>query len=87
MHKACGGSALRFLHLRSPDMAMLDPQLLDLLACPRCKGEIVASADGEWLICASCSVRYPVREGIPILLLGEAQPLPPSTDEPADMSG
>lgn len=52
--------------------------LLDTLECPACKGRLRA-ASGEWLVCAECEQRYPVRQGIPILLVSEAdsaQPLP-----------
>lgn len=54
---------------------MIDPQLLELLVCPRCKGELVLAGDSEALICPACMVQYPVREGIPIMLIDEAQPV------------
>jgi uncharacterized protein YbaR (Trm112 family) len=51
----------------------LAPELLALLACPRCGGTLAAA--GDFLICAPCRLKYPVREGIPVMLLGEAQEL------------
>ena len=50
---------------------MIDPQFLSLLACPACKAPV--SQDGEWLRCAQCGRRYPIREDIPIMLVEEAQ--------------
>lgn len=49
----------------------VDPELLDLLACPACRGRLEAEADR--LRCASCGLRYPVRDGIPVLLVEEAE--------------
>lgn len=58
---------------------MTSPQLpsalLEILVCPQCKGPLDAAADGSALDCRRCALRYPVRDGIPIMLLDEAQPL------------
>jgi uncharacterized protein len=48
-------------------------QLLELLACPSCKGALEET--GEYLLCAACGVRYPVRDGIPVLLVDQAEPV------------
>lgn len=53
----------------------LSPDLLEILACPKCKQPVEPSPDGSWLICAACGLRYPVQDGIPIMLPEEAQPL------------
>ena len=66
----------------------LSPQLLKILVCPRCKGELDyqeggAAAAGSAsapsaapsLTCAACRLRYPVRDDIPIMLVDEATPL------------
>lgn len=54
---------------------MLDPQLLEILVCPRCKGELeYRESDGE-LVCHACRLRYEVKDGIPIMLVDEAKPL------------
>lgn len=53
-------------------MALLK-ELIELLACPRCKGEIRGSVDGSGLICPVCRLKYPVRDGIPVMLIEEAE--------------
>jgi uncharacterized protein YbaR (Trm112 family) len=55
----------------------IDRRLLDLLACPACKGALVPCPDREALCCERCRLRYPVREGIPVLLIDEAESLEP----------
>lgn len=50
------------------------PALLEVLRCPRCRGALVANGEPPALDCASCDVRYPIRDGIPILLVDEAAP-------------
>ena len=54
------------------DDAPLDPGLLEIMACPDCKAPIVQQ--GAWLVCqsASCQKRYPIRDGIPVMLVEEA---------------
>jgi len=51
---------------------MLDPKLLDILACPKCKGEVTPADDHTSLRCAACKLQYRVDSGIPIMLLDEA---------------
>jgi len=51
---------------------MLDPDLLEILACPECRAEV--REEGDRIVCTGCGRRYPVREGIPILLVDEAEP-------------
>ena len=50
---------------------MIDPKLLELLACPACKTPVREA--GERLVCAQCGLRYPVRDGIPVMLIEEAE--------------
>jgi len=50
---------------------MIDKNLLDILACPVCKGDIIE--EKEELVCVKCKRRYPIREGIPIMLEEEAK--------------
>ena len=55
---------------------MLDQKLLDILVCPKCKGELeYRSGPEEELVCHACGLRYEVREDIPIMLIDEAKPL------------
>jgi hypothetical protein len=54
---------------------MLDEELLEILVCPRCKGELEHRADPEELVCHACQLVYEVRDGIPVMLIDEARPL------------
>jgi uncharacterized protein YbaR (Trm112 family) len=54
---------------------MLDPKLLEILACPRCKGAVEPEADHTALICPACRLRYRVEDDIPIMLIEEATSL------------
>ena len=57
-------------------MTPLDPRLLELLACPSCKKALSYRPAGpEALDCPSCRKRYPVKDGIPVLLADAAAPL------------
>lgn len=51
-------------------------QLLAILVCPRCKGDLEHQTDSvERLVCHTCRLAYPVRDGIPIMLIDEAESL------------
>ncbi len=54
---------------------MLDPELLEILVCPQCKGALEYRAEDNELLCHACRLRYEVRDDIPIMLLDEAKPL------------
>lgn len=54
---------------------MLDPKLLEILVCPKCKGDLIYSQDPHTLTCENCRLVYEVRDDIPILLIDEARPL------------
>ena len=51
------------------------PQLLAILVCPKCKGELTYQDAIPALDCPRCRLRYPVRDDIPIMLIDEATPL------------
>ncbi len=53
----------------------ISKELLDILACPKCKGEVYLSENGQGLICRSCKLVYEIRQGIPIMLIDEAKAL------------
>ncbi|MEW5913877.1 MAG: Trm112 family protein [Thermodesulfobacteriota bacterium] len=55
----------------------ISQDLLDLLACPQCKQPVQLSPDGAWLVCATCRLRYEIKDDIPIMLVDEARPLEP----------
>ncbi len=51
--------------------SIIDPRLLEILACPVCK--ISVTLDEGHLVCGQCHRRYPIREGIPVMLVEEAE--------------
>jgi len=53
----------------------LSQELLDILACPKCKGEIHLNEAGDGLICDVCRLLYEIKDDIPIMLIDEAKPL------------
>jgi uncharacterized protein YbaR (Trm112 family) len=55
----------------------LDPFLLEVTACPQCKGSLHV---GDTLDCTACGLSYPIVDGIPVLLISDAQPLKPEAD-------
>jgi len=61
---------LSYNDVNSPDMIAQD--LLDILACPHCKMPLTLIADGQKLKCNQCLRVFPIRDGIPILLIDEA---------------
>lgn len=54
---------------------MPDKELLEVLACPKCKGEVKYLEEKDIIVCENCRVYYEVKEGIPIMLPEEAKPL------------
>jgi uncharacterized protein YbaR (Trm112 family) len=54
---------------------MIDRELLDILACPKCKGDIYLNEDQSGLICDSCKLMYPIKDDIPVMLIDEATKL------------
>ncbi len=50
-------------------------QLLDILVCPKCRGELEYREAESALRCGQCKLEYAVRDGIPIMLIDEAKPL------------
>ena len=53
----------------------IDDKLLEIIACPKCKGDLYLNEDKNGLICEHCRLIYEIREGIPILLIDEAKSL------------
>ena len=50
---------------------MIDKKLLDILACPSCKSDI--RLESEKIVCLKCGLKYPIRDGIPVMLIEEAE--------------
>jgi uncharacterized protein YbaR (Trm112 family) len=51
----------------------MDLRLLDILACPICKGPLVHRREQEELVCRGDRLAWPIRDGVPIMLVGEAR--------------
>ena len=51
---------------------MLKKELLDILACPKCKGDIRLTENEDGLICDACKLKYPIKDDIPVMLIDEA---------------
>lgn len=54
---------------------MIKKELLDILACPKCKGPVTLNEQGDGLICAACKCVYAIKDDIPIMLIDEATPI------------
>lgn len=52
----------------------ISQELLDILACPKCKGDIRLNETQDGLICDKCNLLYEIRDDIPIMLIDEAKP-------------
>jgi len=53
----------------------IDQKLLDILACPKCKGDLELVREKDGLACNRCLLLYPIKEDIPIMIIEEALPL------------
>jgi len=51
----------------------ISKELLNILACPKCKGEIYLNETEDGLICDQCKLLYEIRDGIPVMLIEEAK--------------
>ena len=53
----------------------LSKELLELVACPKCKGKVTVKPDESGFVCEACKLLYPVVDGIPDFLIEDAKPL------------
>ena len=53
----------------------ISEELLEILACPKCKGDIHLNEKEDGLVCDTCKLLYEIRDDIPIMLIDEARPL------------
>jgi len=53
-----------------------DPKLLQIIACPKCRGRLDSKPDGSALVCPSCRLAYPIVDEIPNLIIEDAVPHP-----------
>ena len=61
-------------------MAGVDPNLLEILVCPMCKGKLFYRKAADELVCRADRLGYPVKDGIPVMLEEEARKLPPEEE-------
>ncbi len=53
-------------------MALIPDELAEILVCPDCHGELEQDEAASVLVCTQCGLKYPVRDGIPVMLVDEA---------------
>lgn len=51
----------------------ISAELLAILACPKCKGDLRLTENGDGLVCDACKLKYPVKDDIPVMLIDEAE--------------
>ncbi len=64
-------SSLNLVKIKTVKRVMFDKELLKILACPKCKGDLKYVEEPESLVCESCDKVYEIKDGIPILLIDE----------------
>jgi len=58
---------------KPPDTPVIDPKLLNILVCPKTRGTLTYDRDANELISKKAKLAYPIREGVPIMLVEEAR--------------
>ena len=53
----------------------LDEALKEILACPKCRGELEFREEADEIVCRACALVYPIEEGIPVMLIEQARAL------------
>jgi len=53
----------------------IDKELIEILVCPKCKGDLEMSQNEDGLVCKPCALKYLIKDDIPIMLIDEALPL------------
>jgi uncharacterized protein YbaR (Trm112 family) len=66
-----GSTSISIITVKGGIMA-ISKDLLDILACPKCKGDIYLNESGDGLICNACRLMYPIKDDIPVMLIDEA---------------
>jgi uncharacterized protein len=59
----------------------VNEKLLEILVCPKCKGDLVLTDKQDGLICNACKLKYEIKDDIPIMLIDEAIPLDAAKQE------
>jgi uncharacterized protein YbaR (Trm112 family) len=52
---------------------MISKELLEILACPKCKGPVTLTERNDGVVCNSCRLLYEIRDDIPVMLIDEAK--------------
>ena len=65
---------VRNLNIRGANMT-ISKELLDILACPKCKGDVYLNEAEDGLICDNCKLMYEIKDDIPVMLIDEAKKL------------
>jgi len=53
----------------------ISKELLEILACPQCKGEVTLTPAQDGLVCHTCKLLYEIKDDIPVMLIDEARRL------------
>ncbi len=53
----------------------LSKDLIEILACPKCKGDLIYKETENFLVCEKCRLMYPIKDDIPVMIIEEAEPL------------
>ena len=53
----------------------MEKDLLEILECPRCQGELTLTPEEDGLVCTACKLKYPIRDDVPAILADEAEPV------------
>jgi uncharacterized protein YbaR (Trm112 family) len=60
---------------RQEERVPLAPELKEILACPKCKGELEFHEERSEILCLRCQLAFAIRDDIPVMLVDEARPL------------
>ena len=60
---------------------MISKELLEILACPKCKGPVVLTEKNDGLVCNTCRLFYEIRDDIPVMLIDEAKKIDEETGD------
>jgi uncharacterized protein YbaR (Trm112 family) len=67
------GAMARSFFTAGGSVMSFDERLLEILVCPKCKGDLEHRSEGSSLVCRACKLAYPIRDDIPVMLEGEAE--------------